>query len=257
MKIIKKIISVASACIFAWIVPCGALYASDMPSKKDESYIYRNNFTYYAGNEYENSSGSFCVNVVARKNGHVTIDVQGFDGQDFYAREFCNVTFDDSVIAEIGSVGYSGMSTYTQKFIGVSNIKRYQDNTVTYALFYNDYASNMIGENVATFDLYVNQEYMDNEIDIVIGGKTVSLPYGECYQLDFNPTISRLRNELIYAREENAVLQEQLDLYEFHYGDINYDGKVDAVDSQIILKYYVDKLAGKTTTLSDYARGVR
>ncbi len=256
MGIIKKIVIIAAACLFAVNVPCGTSYnvvaVSDVTSKTDEEYIYRDSFTYYAGNVYENSHGSFCVNTVARKNGHITITIQGVDGQDVYAREFCRVTFDDSIIAEIGSVGYAGVSTYMQNFIGVSNIKQYKDNEVTYALFYNDYSSNMIGENLCEFDLYVNQEYLNNEINITVGGNTITLPFGECYQLDFNPTISRLRNEFMYQVQVNQELQAKIDYYEMTFGDIDGNNIVNAADAQILLKFYVDRLAGKTKTLRDY-----
>ena len=191
-------------------------------------------------------------NTVARKNGHITVTIQGVNGQKVYSNEFCNISFDDSIISDIGSVGYAGMSTYTQYFIGVSNIKQYKDNEVTYSLFYNDYSSNMIGENLCEFDLYVNQEYLNNEINITVGGKTITFPFGECYQLDFNPTISRLRNELIYQTQVNHELQTKVDYCEMTFGDIDGNNSVDAADAQILLKFYVNKIAGKTSDLKTY-----
>lgn len=256
MNAIKKILCVIGSTLCLTCVPGGTTYdvnAVTNTSKTDESYIYRNSFRYYAANTYDNTNGVFSVTTVARKNGHITVTLQGVDGQDFYAGEFFSLSFNDSIISDIGNVGYSGMSSLWEQHVGVSHIKQYEDNIVKYSVFYNDYSSYLIGEDIVTFDLYVNQESMNDNVTLYIADKTVDLPYGECGQSDFNPIISRLRNELLYQEDCNNKLKEELSLYKDHFGDINFDGNVDVRDAQIILNYYVSTLCGKNKELKDYA----
>lgn len=254
-KFIKMFAACSSAVCLVTAIPANnyvATASENSVSKDDESYIYRNTFRYYAGNVYENSHGEYAVSTVARKNGHITVTIQGVNGQQVYANEFCNISFDDSIISDIGSVGYAGMSTCFEQHIGISHIKQYEDNTITYAVFYNDYSEFLIGEDLITFDFYVNSEYMDSEISFCVADKTITLPYGEANQIEFNPQISRLKNELMYQIEENERLQEQLNRSEMLFGDIDMDGSIDAKDAQKLLQYYVKKLAGYTGTLKMY-----
>lgn len=198
---------------------------------------------------------SYKTNVLAYDNGHIVIELNcvNFTITANRLLNFSNVSFNDTYIADINTMGYANKSN-----INIDSYTRYTTSFVNENIIYtftnNYYVGDFLGKTLYTMNLYVKEAYLYTEQTIIVNDESIVLPFNTIQPIQEIPTEKRLKEleaENTLLKEENNVLKEEniklksiIDTDNILRLDTNNDGIIDASDASTILKIYAINSTG-------------
>lgn len=244
---IKKILSIFFACIFVMVSLSygdGVMYSTALdyisPEDRESAIIYR---TSYEGSNV-NDTWNFIYTLVARQNGNIHIEIQCKSYKSSWGnniQDIGNIAFNDTMIASVNEQGASGISTYYGESYS-KFIQSYDVSNIIYTVIYSDGGSNLVGQTLMTFNLYVKEPYLTTNQVINFFGNEIEIPFGEPY-VDKDTYIQELEGK-ISKLEDRITELESGSITPYKPGDINGDDIIDATDASLILCYYAYLMTG-------------
>lgn len=204
----------------------------------------------------ENGTCSFVYVLKARSNGNIHIEIQG----DRYLRSSTdtvgvigNLVFNDTMIATLGEAGANGTSELSRLAASVNNLESYDETNVIYTPSTSVYCHRVVGQPIASYDLYVKEPYLGTNQTINLFGTEVEIPFGNP-PIDKDAVIENLNTEVTRLTDvltEKDAETDRLTAVLYDYAQKNSALEAENIEFSHAALQYQEEIKGNQEIISD------